>query len=192
MGKNGPLRYVRWAAGFAGIDEDAKANYGSNSWRKASANKLAQQAGARVMEIVRKGTFHKSDSATKAYLNVDSMNAIATVSAQVLAESSRVTEITGPRTSESPSSQTLLSHPLSQSAQVVDPQPLLQLGQPEQLQPLSQAVQSDQLQPPAQPPQLSAMLSQLSSGRWIEVSGNSNTTININLSFASKPSPSQE
>jgi len=43
MGKNGPLRYVRWAAGFAGIDEDAKANYGSNSWRKAGANKLAQQ-----------------------------------------------------------------------------------------------------------------------------------------------------
>lgn len=151
MGKNGPLRYIRWAASFAGIGEDELHNYGTNSWRKVGANKLAQQAGAKVMEIVRQGTFHKSDSATKAYLNAESMTAIATASAQVLADASRVkpNEVVG-----------IASQP-----------------------------------PPADhhqhaPPQLPAMLSQFSSGRLIEVSGNNNTTININLTFASEPSTS--
>jgi len=65
LGKNGPLRYVRYAAGFAGISKEDQKLYGTNSWRKAAANHIAKQATDAVMDVIRKGTFHKTVTATK-------------------------------------------------------------------------------------------------------------------------------
>jgi hypothetical protein len=128
MGKNGPLRYLRWAASFAGIDEEALHRYGTNSWRKVGANKLAQQAGARVMQIVREGTSHKSDTATKAYLSGDSLTAIATASAQILADASRATP-------NEPVSTSSTSTSLPKSLHAEQPPPSVQLPQHRQSYP---------------------------------------------------------
>jgi hypothetical protein len=108
LGKNGPLRYVKYAASFAGIDASKLHEYGTNSWRKAAANQIAKQASVVMMEAVKKGTFHKTVTATKHYLNTEALETLAGASAQVLAEASRPTTsapvaVEAPRSGVAPS-----------------------------------------------------------------------------------------
>jgi hypothetical protein len=155
LGKNGPLRYVRYAAGFAGITGSDLKLYGTNSWRKAAANYIAKQAGDAMMEAVRKGTFHKTVAATKPYLAPASLSMLAQVSAQVLAEASQ------------PSTST----PKDSSTSTAPAAPLI---------PQVVAQSSDKVQAP---PTVGALPAVFPSAGLV-ISGNSNTTINITVSYA--------